>query len=30
MIDCFSTPGETKFSIILPIQNNLKINEVVK
>ena len=30
MINCFSTPGETKFSIILPIQNNLKINEVVK
>ena len=27
MIDCSSTPGETKFSIILPIQNNLKIND---
>jgi two-component system nitrogen regulation sensor histidine kinase GlnL len=30
MIDCSSTPGSTKFSIILPIENNLKINEVAK
>lgn len=30
MIDCTSTPGKTKFSIILPIENNLKINEVVE
>ena len=30
MIDCSSTPGKTKFSIILPIENNLKINEVQK
>jgi two-component system, NtrC family, nitrogen regulation sensor histidine kinase GlnL len=29
MIDCSSTPGKTTFSIILPIENNLKINEVV-
>jgi len=30
MIDCASAPGNTKFSIILPIDNNLKINEVIK
>jgi len=30
MIDCSSAPGKTKFSIILPIENNLKINGVVK
>ncbi len=30
MIDCSSVPGRTKFSIILPIENNLKINEVIK
>ncbi len=30
MIDCSSTPGSTKFSIILPIENDLKINEAVK
>jgi len=30
MIDCSSIPGKTKFSIILPIENNLKINEVRK
>jgi two-component system nitrogen regulation sensor histidine kinase GlnL len=30
MIDCLSNPGKTKFSIILPIENNLKINEVNK
>ena len=28
MIDCSSIPGKTKFSIILPIENNLKLNEV--
>ena len=30
MIDCESGSGQTKFSIILPIENNLKINEVNK
>ncbi|MDC0126824.1 nitrogen regulation protein NR(II) [Methylophilaceae bacterium] len=30
MIDCSSTPGKTKFSIVLPIENNLKINEAKK
>ena len=30
MIDCSSFPGNTKFSIILPIENNLIINEVKK
>ena len=30
MIDCSSAPGKTKFSIILPIENNLKINGIVK
>tara|TARA_B100000795_G_scaffold143013_1_gene107062 strand:+ start:149 stop:1246 length:1098 start_codon:yes stop_codon:yes gene_type:complete len=30
MIDCLSTVGNTKFSIILPIENGLKINEVKK
>ena len=30
MIDCSSESGQTKFSIILPIENNLKINGVVK
>jgi two-component system nitrogen regulation sensor histidine kinase GlnL len=30
MIDCSGVPGQTKFSIILPIENNLKINEAVK
>ena len=30
MIDCSSFPGKTKFSIVLPIENNLKINEVKK
>jgi two-component system nitrogen regulation sensor histidine kinase GlnL len=30
MIDCLSVAGNTKFSIILPIENGLKINEVKK
>ena len=30
MINCSSVPGKTTFSIILPIENNLKINEVMK
>jgi len=30
MIDCNSKPGETTFSIILPINNNLKENEDIK